>query len=182
MSQNNYNFKIVESLLRSENHVRGLARLLGTNQTTSARKCQELYTENIIDFKQEGRNKVFFIKKTLEAKQYTYSVESYKLLNILKKYPQLRRVIEQVKNNKDVGLAVLFGSYSKHKAGKGSDIDIYLDTIDIKLKKRVEAIDSRISVKIGEYNKDSLLIKEIEKDHIIIKGVEIYYEKNKFFG
>ena len=24
-------------------------------------------------------------------------------------------------------------------------------------------------------------IKEIEKDHIIIKGVELYYERNKFF-
>src|SRR3989338_9189610 len=76
MSQNNYNIKIVEALLKAENHIRGLAKLLNTKQTTIARKVHELSKENILDFKQEGRNKVFFIKKTLEAKQYAYLVEA----------------------------------------------------------------------------------------------------------
>ena len=67
MSQNNYNMGIIEVLLRSENHIRGLARLLGTNQTTIARKVQELYKENIIDWKQEGKNKVVFLKKSLDS-------------------------------------------------------------------------------------------------------------------
>ena len=60
-------------------------------------------------------------------------------------------------------------------------MDIYIDTKNSRLKDDIELIDSKISVKIGDYNKDSLLIKEIEKNHVIIKGVEIYYEKNKFF-
>ncbi|MDP1694729.1 MAG: hypothetical protein Q8L34_04275, partial [Candidatus Woesearchaeota archaeon] len=64
MSQDNYNLKIIESLLRSENHIRGLAKLLDTNQTTIARKVQELHKENILDWKQEGRNKVVFLKKS----------------------------------------------------------------------------------------------------------------------
>ena len=42
-------------------------------------------------------------------------------------------------------------------------------------------INSRLSIKIGKYNKDNLLIKEIEKNHVIIKGVEIFYEKYKIF-
>ena len=181
MSQNNYDIKIVDALLKSENHVRGLAKALNTNQTTIARKAQELYKDNIVDFKQEGKNKVFFLKKTLEAKQYACFVETYKLLEALKKYPQLRRIIEQVKKNEKISLAILFGSYAKGIAAKGSDIDIYIDTKDNKLKEEVELIDSKISVKIGGYSKDSLLIKEIEKNHVIIKGAEIYYEKNKFF-
>ena len=181
MSQNNYNINIVGALLKSENHIRGLAKILNTNQTTIARKVKELYKNNIIDFKQEGKNKVVFIKKSLEAKQYAYNVETQKILEILKKYPYLRRIIEFIKKNEKISLAILFGSYAKGIAKKESDIDIYIDTINNKLKEEVELISSKINVKIGKYNKDSLLIKEIEKNHVIIKGIEIYYEKNKFF-
>ena len=181
MSQNNYNINIVESLLKSENHIRGLAKSLNTNQTTIARKVQELYKDNIIDFKHEGKNKVVFLKKTLEAKQYACFAETYKLLEFLKKYPQLRNIIEQIKKNEKIHLAILFGSYAKDTAAKNSDVDIYIDTKDNKLKDEVELINSKISVKIGDYNKNSLLIKEIEKNHVIIKGAEVYYEKNKFF-
>jgi len=181
MSQNNYSIKIVETLLKSDNHIRKLARLLKTNQTTISRKVYELYKDNILDFKQEGKNKVFFLKKSLEAKQYAYLVEAQKLLETVKKYPQLRRIIELIKENEEVNIAVLFGSYAKGTANKESDIDIYLDTKDTKLKEEVELINSKIVVKIGEYSKDKLLIKEIEKNHILIKGVELYYEKNKFF-
>jgi len=181
MSQNSYNIQIVEYLLRSENHIRGLAKVLNTNQTTIARKVKELYDENVVDFKLEGKNKVFFLKKTLEARQYAYFVEINKLLELLRKYPKLRRIIEQIKKNQKITLAILFGSYAKGSANKESDIDIYLDTNNSKLKDEVEHIDSKIIVKIGSYNKDSLLIKEIEKNHLIIKGIELYYEKNKFF-
>jgi len=181
MSQNNYNQRIVELLLKSENHIRGMAKALGTNQTTIARKVTELSEENIVDFKQEGRNKVVFLKKTLEAKQAAYDSESNKVIEILQKYPHLRRIIEEIRKNEKITLAVLFGSYAKGIAKKDSDIDIYIDTKDTKIKEEIEHIDSKISVKIGNYNKGSLLIKEIEKNHVIIKGVEAYYEKSKFF-
>ena len=167
--------------MKTENHVRGLAKALNTNQTTIARKAQELYKDNIVDFKQEGRNKVFFLKKTLEAKQYACFAEAHKLLEAIRKYAQIRRIVEQVSKNEKIHLAALFGSYAKGVATKDSDIDIYIDTKNNRLKEEVELIDSKISVKIGDYSKDSLLIKEIEKNHIIIKGPELYYEKNKFF-
>jgi predicted transcriptional regulator len=61
MSQNSYNQKIVEILLKSDDHVRGLAKSLGTNQTTIARKVIEMSKDNIVDFKTEGRNKVVFL-------------------------------------------------------------------------------------------------------------------------
>src|SRR3989338_7868216 len=108
MSQNNYNMQIVAALLKAESHIRELARLLKTNQTTIARKAQELYKENIIDFKKEGKNKVFFIKKTLEAKQYAYLVETTKVIETINKYPLLRRIMEQIKKNEKISLAILF--------------------------------------------------------------------------
>ncbi|MBU1005417.1 MAG: nucleotidyltransferase domain-containing protein [Nanoarchaeota archaeon] len=181
MSQNNYIIEIVDHLLKSENHIRGLAKSLDTNQTTIARKVQELYKKNVVDFKQEGKNKVVFLKKTLEAKQYAYLAENNKLLKTLGKYPYLRRIIEQIRKNEKISLAILFGSYAKGIANKDSDVDVYIDTKDTKIKEEIELIDSKISVKIGRYNNESLLIKEIEKKHAIIKGIEVYYEKNKFF-
>lgn len=180
MSQISY-YTISGALLKADNHIRGLAKELNTNQTTIARKVSELYKNNVVDFKIEGKNKVVFLKKSLEAKQYLYNYENEKLIEILTKYPQLRRVIEIIKKNEKISLAILFGSYAKGIAKKDSDIDIYIDSKNNKLKEEIELIDSKISVKIGEYNKESLLIREIEKNHIIIKGVELYYEKNKFF-
>ena len=181
MSQNNYSIMIIEALLRGENHVRGLAKLIGTNQTTTARKLNMLYEDSVVDYKRQGKNKVFFLKKTLEARQAVYAAESEKLLKLLRKYPHLRRIIELIKSNQSVKMAVLFGSYAKESAKKTSDIDIYIDTEDKSIKEYVEQIDSKISAKIGKYNKNSLLIKEMDKDHIIIKGIEEYYEKNKIF-
>lgn len=182
MLQNSYKMRIVLALLKSENHVRGLARTLGTNQTNIARKVQELSRENIVDFKQEGRNKVVFIKKTLEGKQYVYAAEMQKLVEVIKKYPSLRRIVELIKKNENIKMAILFGSYAKNAANKKSDIDIYIDTADGGIKREVELIDSKINAKIGKYSQSSLLIKEIDKNHAIIKGVELYYEKNKFFN
>src|SRR3989344_2378973 len=72
-------------------------------------------------------------------------------------------------------------NYIRGIAKNDSDIDIYIETTNKKIKEEIALIDSKISVKIGEYNKSNLLIREIERNHVILKGVEIYYEHNKFF-
>ncbi len=181
MSQNNYKLKIVEILLKNKNHIRGLAKDIGTNQMTISRKINELYKENIVDYHEEGKNKVFSLKKTLEAKQYVCIVELHKLFALIKKYPKLRLIIEKIRENNKISLALLFGSYAKGSATLNSDIDVYIETQNSALKKEIELIDTRLSVKIGKYAPQNILIKEIQKNHVIIKGVEEYYEKNQFF-
>ncbi len=181
MSQNYYKLKIVENLSQKENHIRGLAKELSTNQTTISRKIKELYEENVVDYKQEGRNKVYFLKKTLEAFQMVLIMEHYKLLEILREYPYLRKIIQEIKKDKRIKLAILFGSYARKTATKESDIDIFIETKNRKIKNEIENIDSKISVKIGKFDRGNLLVKEIEKNHVIIKGVEAYYEKIGFF-
>jgi len=180
MSQNYYKIKIVESLLKKENHIRGLAKELKTNQTTIARKINNLFNENIVDYKKEGRNKVYFLKRNLESLQFVLIVEHYKLIEILKKYTYLRKILQEIIQNKKIKLAILFGSHARKTATKESDIDIYIETISRSIKRKLEEINSRISVKIGKFNRKSLLIKEIEKEHVIIKGAELYYEKINF--
>lgn len=181
MEQKSYKYEILNLLLKEKNHIRKLAKKLGINHMTILRKMNSLFKDNIVDYKIQGKNKVYFIKKTSEARQYVFMTEQYKLLMLLEKYPELRWIIDNIQNNKKVRLVVIFGSYAKLIAKKNSDIDVYVETIDRKLKKVLESIDSKLSIKIGKYNKKNLLIKEIEKNHVIIKGVEKYYEKSEFF-
>ena len=179
--EQNLIFQIVSLLLMEKLHARAIARKLKTNHMAISRNIRLLVRENVADFKKEGRNKVYFIKKSIEAKNYACMAEISRLNTLLKKYPELRRIVVQIQQNKNIELAVLFGSYANGTATKTSDIDIFIETKNRKLKEDVEKIDSKLSVKIGLYDKESLLIKEIEKTHVIIKGVETYYEKFWYF-
>ena len=182
MEQKDYKLEIIGELLKGESHIRSLAKKLHTNHMAVLRKIRELYKENAVDFRKEGRNNVYFLKKSLEAKSYAFKLENYKLIKILRKYSGLRGIFEKIQKGKVIGLAVLFGSYAKGTAKQESDIDIYIETQSRKLKKEFSLLDTRLNLKIGKYDEKSLLIKEIEKNHVIIKGIEKYYEKNKFFS
>ena len=177
MEQKDYKFEIMNMLLKENNHARSLAKKLGTNHTTISRKMKELSKLNIVDYKQEGKNKVYFIKTNPEAKAFIFMTENYKLNKLLKKHSCMRKIIEKVQDNKKIKLAIIFGSYVKGEEKKNSDIDIYIETTNRKIKKDLETINSKVNVKIGKYDRKNQLIKEIEKNHVIIKGVEKYYEK-----
>ncbi len=179
-NKNNIDFDIMLLLLREESHLRGIAKQLNESHSTVLRKLDNLVKENVLDYRKEGRNKVFFIRKNLQAKNYVFNAERYKLIKLLKKYPELTIIISDV-IKRSGSLTILFGSYAKFLAKKGSDIDIYAETINKKSKEELESIHSKIRVKIGEFDIDSQLIKEIIKNHIILKGVEEFYEKIKFF-
>ena len=181
MEQKDYKLEGVNALLSGQFHLRALAKKLDVNHMTVSRKIKELLGENVVDFREEGKNKIYFLKNTSEAKTYVFMAENYKLNRLLKKNPSLRKIIEKIQKNEKIKLALIFGSYAKGIAKKESDIDIYILTEEKKIQKEIENLDSRASVKIGKYNKQNLLVKEIEKNHVIIKGVENFYEKNKFF-
>ena len=176
-----YDSEIILALLKAPNHIRSLAKDLDTNPMNVQRKLIDLLERNIVDFRPDGKNKTFFLKKTAEARMNVYAAEQYKLIHRIHQYPQLRQIIEKIQNDSRVELAIIFGSYAKAIPKKDSDIDIYIETKNQSIKKELSLIDSKLSIKIGEYDPDNLLIKEIEKNHIIMKGVEKFYGKNKFF-
>ncbi len=182
MEQKNYKLEIVELLLQGKNHVRGLANRLGTNHMLVARKVKELSRSNAVDFAWEGKNKSYFLKRTAEARAHALMAENYKLMQTLNRYRGLRGIVEKIQRDGRIRMAVLFGSYAKGTAAKDSDIDIYIETKDRDLRKELLLLDSKLNIKIGEYDRQSLLIKEIEKNHVIIKGTEEFYEKNRLFG
>lgn len=178
MSQKDYKMGIILELLKGEKHVRALAKALKTNPTTISRKIHELLESNAVDYKPEGRNKVFFMRGTEEARSYVVMAEQYKLLQLLAKHGSLRMFFRKIQKDERITLAMLFGSYAKGLEKSGSDIDIYVDSTDRQIKRDLQLLDSKLSVKLGKYDRQSLLIKEIVKNHVIIKGVEEFYEKS----
>ena len=168
---------IINVLLRSENHVRGIAKKLGESHSTILRKLNNLKTENVVDSKVEGRNKIFFLKNNIISKNYIQKAELQKLSTLLRKHPELSVLFEEILKKTSEKLIILFGSYAKGLAKADSDIDIYIETTNRNTKKVIGDIHSKINVKIGSFDVKSPLIREIIKDHVIIKGIEVFYEQ-----
>jgi predicted nucleotidyltransferase len=180
-NKNNLELEIILVLLKNKTHLREIARILKESHSTILRKINELVKENVLDYKKEGKNKVFFIKNNLKAKNYVYSAEIHKLNRILRKHPELSIIFEDIKRNCAKGMIALFGSYAKGIPKQNSDIDIYLETNDDNIKNKIKEINSKLNIKIGKFDTKSLLIKEIIKNHIIIRGLEDFYERVEFF-
>jgi predicted nucleotidyltransferase len=178
MEQKDYKMEIIKELLREPSHARQLARKVSTNHMMVTRSLNALLKNNVLDYRNEGRNKVYFIKKSAESRSYVFMCECYKLVAMLKKYPELRSLIDKLQSDPRIKLAVVFGSFAKLSARPDSDIDVYIETRDSRIKREFEMLDSRLSVKIGNYDRKNLLIKEIEKNHVIIKGIDEFYEKS----
>ncbi len=180
-NRDSMDLEIMLVLLKNESHLRGIAKQLNASHSTVSRALDRLYKENAIEFKKEGKNKIFFIRKNLQAKNYVFNAERYKLIRLIQQYPELSIIIDSILKNCEERLILLFGSYAKGIAKKDSDIDIYIETENRKIKDKVEALHSKIKAKIGPFDLNSMLIKEIIKNHIILKGAEDFYEKTRFF-
>lgn len=181
VQKRNINEEIVQTLLINDNHIRGISKIINIPHVTIMRKLNSLLKENIVDFRREGRNKIFFLKNTLNTKNLILKTEINKRENLINKHPELEIIFNNILKETKEPLIVLFGSYTKGTEKKDSDIDIYVETKKINVKEKIEKINSKINVKIGSFDKDSNLIKEIIKNHIIIRGVERFYEKESVF-
>ena len=174
--------EVILALLKyKELHVRGIARIIRQPHANVSRAMKRLLKKNIVDFKLEGKNKLFRLKKGVESLNYVYMAEHFKLSKLFEKYPFLSVITESILSKTYEKLILIFGSFAKFNAKEDSDIDIFIETSKRKVKTDIEKINSRLSVKIGEFDKNNLLIREIIKNHVIVKGVEYYYEKNKIF-
>ncbi len=173
--------RIILLLIKGPTHARSVAKSLGINHMTAMRALRSLVDENVLDYTVMGRNKVYALKTTLEARNAVLMAEINKLDLLVEKHPFLRRIITKILDDERVGLAVLFGSFAKGTVNKNSDIDLYVQTQDPNLKKDLEGLSSKLSVKIGNYDPNTILIKEIQKDHVIIKGVEMFYGRSGLF-
>ena len=177
----NYTYEVILLLLKKEMHQRQLAKELKTSLTRIQSILKQLRDINAIDYKEAGKNHEYFIKKNLISKSLILNSENYKLIKLLRKHGILEPLFKEIIDKYPDEMIILFGSYAKGTEKKDSDIDIYIDTKNKAIKEKIQLINDSISVKIGKFNKDDLLIKEIIKNHIIIQGGEKFYERLRFF-
>ena len=178
MLQKRNDFEIIELLRKEPKHIRQIAQELALVPSTVMRTLKRLEQESIVDFRQQGKNKTYSLKNTPEAKAYLLMTENYKLQKILQNL-ELRRITKELQEATKGELIIVFGSHAKGTATKESDIDLYIETEDKKLKERITQISKKLSVKIGKLDKENLLTKEIVKNHIIIQNIERFYEATK---
>src|SRR3989344_2908641 len=179
MEQKLYNHEILLNLLKRENHLRQIAKELQMNHMTIKRNLDLMVSTNVLDVKEEGKNNVFSIKKSLEAHNAVLAAEIYKLGKFARKHPELKREILELKKLRPI--VMFFGSYANGTETRSSDIDIFIETSNPEIKGSISRLNEKFSVKTGRYDKNNLLIKEIEKNHVIVRGFEEFYEKSGFF-
>ena len=177
----NYEYEVLLLLLKKEMHGRELAKELKTSLTRIQSILNGLRQQNALDYKAEGRNHVYFIKRNIVAKTYVLNAENYKLAKLLRKYTFLEPLFKDIAEKYPDKMVVLFGSYAKFIPKDASDIDIYVGTTDKKVGETIKNINETISAKTGEFNKGDLLIQEIIKNHVIVQRGELFYEKLGFF-
>ena len=180
--EQNLTNEIVALLLKEDLHTRAIAEQLGRNHVTVLRKLRELTEYNIVDCRAEGKNKIYYLKQTIEARNAAMAAEIFKQTTIIAKYPVLRGIFRTAQHMPALQLILLYGSYAKGTATKESDIDIYIDTTDQAQKLPLEKKHSKISVKTGTFDNRDLLIREIIKEHVIIRGIEVYFDKTGLFA
>ena len=83
MEQKDYKLEIVNVLINGENHIRGIAGVLNINHMMIVRKIKEINKENIVDFRREGKNKIFCLKSNSESKEYVLMAEEYKIKRVI---------------------------------------------------------------------------------------------------
>ena len=181
-NKSNLESEILLLLARGRMHLREISRATGVPHSTVMRCLNGLVEENVLDFRAEGRNKSFMIKKNLKAKNRLFMAERYKLQKLLDHYPKLNVILSDLLSSTTAPMVVLFGSYAKFSAKPSSDIDLYLGVASEEEKKRAQGTHSSLSVKIGPLDLQSPLISEIIKNHVILRGEEEFYDKTRFFA
>lgn len=174
MFQKRNDFEFVEILKQEPHHLRKIAAKTGLAPATALRALKTLQQENVVDYIREGKNTKYFLKETPEAKNYVFMTETYKQLKLLEQ-PLLRALSKELCEHTNGELIVLFGSYAKDTATKESDIDIYLETNNQELKKKLGKLSAKLSIHIGTLSKDTSLGKEIIRNHVILQNTERFY-------
>jgi len=146
---------------------------------------KELVKKNIIQSEKIGKTlrfKADFENLNLKLAFYTYSIE--RLINFKNKYPIIYKAIKELE--KEVyDIILIFGSYSKEKETKESDIDLMIIS-NSKKEKPLNSIIGKYGLRISpvfismeEFSKIKLenkeLFEDIKKNGVIFKGENLVY-------
>ena len=105
---------------------RDISKKLKMNQKTVSNILNELEKENILKFKQEGKNKYYFLNEFYPyLKEIIQLIETQRKIDFLEKYKKLRELFLKLEE-KSEGILIIFGSYVNSSANEKSDLDVFI--------------------------------------------------------
>ena len=147
---------------------------------------KKLEKEGVVDIKRYGNASI--VKFNLKFNESVLIVENQRKNDFLKNkdFKVLYRRIKEIKN--PFFICVVFGSYARGAARKGSDLDLCVITNEEEVRSEINTIlgITPFDIHYLEFGSDEFIKmlrtrefnvgKEIVKNRIILKGVEQFYE------
>ena len=155
-----------------EFHASELARFLGLEQRTVARKLDYLEKQGLLRFKRSGKNKYYSLDLRLPSSlSLLVLLENYKELLFGIEHPALSPLFKELPAG-----VVLFGSYAKGRAKEHSDLDCIIFS---ERTKEIEVVMQRYPLEINAHffpfahfkkmlRDGEPLAKEVFKDHVLL--------------
>jgi len=164
-------------------YIREVEKLLTISPRTAQLILEDLESKGLIESKARGKIKLYRLKINSTSRRYLAFAEQYKAISFLASNLLIKEAIEKITPFIS-GIGIIFGSYAKGTADKGSDLDIFVagayDEDEIKKVSRNLGLD--ISVKCypeGAFEKNKgkdVLLGQILKNHVIFKNIEQFIE------
>ncbi len=168
-----------------------LSRISGVPQQTSSRLLNGLVKQKVVDFKEIGRNKMFYLDGSKPKTSSVFEIlENHKALIFRQKLKEVSVIVDEL--SKHAESLIVFGSYSSYSFDKSSDLDILL--LGESSKTAVDGVRDRYNMEINchymkykefssELKKRTPLAIEIFKNHTIFGNVSnvviIFLEASK---
>ena len=125
------------SLFREDFHTRAIAERLASNHATVRAETPRSYKRQYCRFSGWREKTKYSPSRTIEGRNAAIIAEMYKQSIAVSRYPVLRGIIRAVQDMPEIPLALLYGRYAKGLAKKDSDIDLFIETLNTSLKKRL---------------------------------------------
>jgi hypothetical protein len=140
---------------------------LNIAERTVSRKLNQASSSDLIRYRREGKNKIYFLDLSLEKTFHILMhLEAYKTIRFLTENPKIGLIIEKY------DAKLIFGSYARFK--KGSDLDVvFFDKQGISEDIIHEQITTKKKFKKALFNRATLAL-EIAKNHIILSDYEYF--------
>ena len=163
---------------KSKFYLRQISKLAKLPLKTCQNILVDLEKERILKSKIEGKNKYFSLNlDNISVKSYLLKAEIHKTDLFLEKYSEFKTFLKSINTN---ALIIIFGSFAKLKAGKDSDLDLFIVS-NKEEKLPFHLLPHKVhqnSLKEKSFKKaiveKETLIKEIEENHIILNNHSSY--------
>jgi predicted nucleotidyltransferase len=162
---------------KAEFYLRQISKLAKLPLKTCQNGLINLEKNRILKSKVEGKNKYFSLNlDNIQTKSILLQAEIYRTDIFLEKYSQFKTFLKELNTNIPI---IIFGSFAKLTADKGSDLDLLIISEKEELPfhllpYKVHKINLSESSFLKAVKEQEPLIREIEEKHIILNNHSFY--------